>query len=377
MVLLNLILLNFNTSFGRSTAMKTQYVLLTFALLLGTMVGSQTWAQYGGSGSGTNQTVSVTMEAGSANAGDNKGYSPKEVTIAVGATVEWENKDAAGHTVTSGNPGDSDFGSLFDSTKDPSGFLIKPEGTWKHTFDKAGNFPYFCQVHPWMLGKVTVEGTSLPVNTINASTQASSFKIGDTVTISGSVNPVTLGQPVVIQVFNPSGTSFRFDEVNIGTSGSFTYNFKLEGQLAKIGNYRIDIGYFSSKKSLIINVNEGTSVTTGKISVSGTGLVDAAGSSVSKVFTDQQVLVQSAISNNQDVTQDYAYILQIKNSEDIAVSLSWVQGTINAKQSLNAAQSWVPSSPGMYKVQIFVWQSVTNPIPLASSVVELEINVSS
>ncbi|MBI5133628.1 MAG: hypothetical protein HZA83_02845 [Thaumarchaeota archaeon] len=108
----------------------------------------------------------VRMEAGSANAGDNKGYDPKDVTIAVGATVEWENKDSAGHTVTSGNPGDSDFGALFDSTKDPAGFLIKPEGSWKYTFDKAGEFPYFCQVHPWMLGKVTVsEAAATPPTT--------------------------------------------------------------------------------------------------------------------------------------------------------------------------------------------------------------------
>ncbi len=100
--------------------------------------------------------VEVEIVAGSANAGENKSYNPKEVTIAVGTTVEWENKDSAGHTVTSGNPGDSDFGALFDSTKDPAGFLVKPGGSWKHTFDKAGKFPYFCEVHPWMLGKVTV-----------------------------------------------------------------------------------------------------------------------------------------------------------------------------------------------------------------------------
>ena len=105
-------------------------------------------------------TVNVSMQAGSGNAGENKGFDPKEVHVAVGTTVVWTNDDAAGHTVTSAHPGDTDAGALFDSTKDPSGFLVKPRATWQHTFDKAGEFPYFCQVHPWMLGEVYVGGAT-------------------------------------------------------------------------------------------------------------------------------------------------------------------------------------------------------------------------
>ncbi len=106
----------------------------------------------------------VEMQAGSSNAGDTtKGFAPKEEHIAVGDTLVWHNDDSAGHTVTSGAPGQNDSGSLFDSTKDPAGFLIKPTKTWSHTFDKAGEYPYFCQVHPWMLGEVYVGGEAAPI----------------------------------------------------------------------------------------------------------------------------------------------------------------------------------------------------------------------
>ena len=352
-------------------------LVLASVLLVETAVSCQIWAQSGGGG--TTKKFIVEIDEGSATPGcevENECYEPSALSVPVGATVIWTNEDAAGHTVTSGVPGDADAGAKFDSTKDPAGFLIKSQAIWQHTFDAAGQYPYFCQVHPWMIGKVTVEGTATSDITINASTQITNFRVGDSVTVSGSVNPVAVKQPVVIQVFNPVGTAFRFDEVTISASGSFTYNFKIEGQLATIGSYRIDIGYFDSKKSLTINVGKSASITTGKIGVSDTGLVDASGSSVSRVFVDQQVLVQSKVGNNQDTTQDYAYIVQIKDSDDIVVSLSWVQGAINAGQSLNVAQSWLPDSSGTYKVQIFVWQSITNPLPLTSTVTELEVNVS-
>lgn len=97
-------------------------------------------------------TDKVSAELGSADANTGKGFSPIEIIISVGTTVVWTNDDTAGHTITSGNPGDADFGSVFDS-----GFpLIQPGKTFEYTFDTVGEFPYFCQVHPWMTGKVTV-----------------------------------------------------------------------------------------------------------------------------------------------------------------------------------------------------------------------------
>ncbi len=110
--------------------------------------------------------VTVQMRPGCASAaGCDMGFDPTQVQVAIGDTVVWYNDDSAGHTVTSGKPGDSDAGSLFDSTKDPAGFLIKPLKSWQHTFDKAGTYPYFCKVHPFMVGTVVVGGVpEFPVN---------------------------------------------------------------------------------------------------------------------------------------------------------------------------------------------------------------------
>ena len=79
----------------------------------------------------------------------NECYIPAEVTVNVGDTVTWSNDDTAAHTVTSGTPTDGPDG-LFDSS------LFMAGTTFEYTFDEAGTFDYFCMVHPWMVGTVTV-----------------------------------------------------------------------------------------------------------------------------------------------------------------------------------------------------------------------------
>ena len=344
--------------------MKNQSMILTLGLLLIPLVAVMN------SGSAYAETVTVDQCPGASSSDNDCTFVPTEVTINIGDTVVWTNSDAATHTVTSGDIADpSAWGEIFDSG------LPKPDVLYEYTFDTAGEYPYLCQLHPWMIGRVIVEAGS-GKTAIDARTNAANFQIGDTVSITGSVEPVTVEQPLVIQVFNPIGSSFRFDQVKIDTLGSFSYNFKIEGNLATIGNYRIDIGYFEAKKSLTINVENARSVTTGKVEISNAGLVDAAGSSVSQVVVGQQVLVQSRVGNNQDLAQEYAYIVQIKDSDDIVLSLSWVASTINMRQSIDVGQSWSPDTPGVYTAQIFVWKSITNPIPLTSDVEELEFTVS-
>ncbi len=79
----------------------------------------------------------------------NECYLPYEITVSVGQTVTWSNDDTAAHTVTSGNI-DAGLTGVFDSG------LFLSGSTFEFTFDKAGKYDYFCMVHPWMTGIVTV-----------------------------------------------------------------------------------------------------------------------------------------------------------------------------------------------------------------------------
>ena len=97
---------------------------------------------------------SVTMTKG-ASGGQacvtaNNCFDPSNVQVAPGDTVTWTNSDTASHTVTSGNPNDNTTGTVFDSG------LVKAGSTFAFKFANAGTYNYFCQVHPWMTGIVTV-----------------------------------------------------------------------------------------------------------------------------------------------------------------------------------------------------------------------------
>ena len=58
------------------------------------------------------------------------------------------------HVVASGNLTDDDAGSLFNSN------MMMAGATFSYTFEDAGDYPYFCMVHPWMVGTVIVEDES-------------------------------------------------------------------------------------------------------------------------------------------------------------------------------------------------------------------------
>jgi plastocyanin len=80
-------------------------------------------------------------------------FSPNPVTIQRGENVTWTNDDFLPHTVTSGSPdqaGTDEAGQDFDS-----GF-IGTRASFTHTFDEQGEFEYFCELHPNMIGTVSV-----------------------------------------------------------------------------------------------------------------------------------------------------------------------------------------------------------------------------
>ena len=79
----------------------------------------------------------------------NECYIPYHVSVSAGEEIIWSNDDSAAHTVTSGTPADGPDG-LFDSS------LFMAGGTYSFTLDEAGDYPYFCMVHPWMTGIITV-----------------------------------------------------------------------------------------------------------------------------------------------------------------------------------------------------------------------------
>ncbi|MGZ5948283.1 MAG: cupredoxin domain-containing protein [Caulobacteraceae bacterium] len=75
---------------------------------------------------------------------DNFTFGPAALTVPVGTTVTWSNRDDIPHTVVAV---DKSFRSKVLDTDEKFSF----------TFAKAGTYDYFCSIHPHMTGKVVVK----------------------------------------------------------------------------------------------------------------------------------------------------------------------------------------------------------------------------
>ncbi len=86
----------------------------------------------------------VTSQGGSTATIQNFSFQPASLTVSVGTTVTWTNKDSTHHTVT------ADDGS-FDSKALATG------ATFSQTFTKAGTYAYHCAIHPSMKATIVVQ----------------------------------------------------------------------------------------------------------------------------------------------------------------------------------------------------------------------------
>ncbi len=92
----------------------------------------------------------ITVPVGAATPG-NPPYAPTELSVKKGETVTVVNNDNAPHTATSGN-GPEDAGQTFDTSL----IMAGASGTIDTSAIEAGEYPYFCTVHPFMKGTLTV-----------------------------------------------------------------------------------------------------------------------------------------------------------------------------------------------------------------------------
>lgn len=75
---------------------------------------------------------------------DNFSYTPATLTIAAGQSVTWVNHDDVPHTVTADD-------------KRYTSKTLDTDDRYSHTFTAAGEFSYFCALHPHMTGKIIVK----------------------------------------------------------------------------------------------------------------------------------------------------------------------------------------------------------------------------
>lgn len=109
------------------------------ALALGLVLAAGSAARVhaaGMSGEQGSKTITVTIE--------NFSFSPKTLTVPLGTTVTWVNRDDEPHNVVS-------------TDKKFKSSILDTDDQFSYTFTTAGMYDYFCSLHPRMTAKVIVQ----------------------------------------------------------------------------------------------------------------------------------------------------------------------------------------------------------------------------
>ena len=96
---------------------------------------------------------------------------------------------------------------------------------------------------------------------------------------------------------------------------------------------------------------------------------------VDNVNVNQQIQISADITNHQKKSQNFVYLVQIKNEAEVVVSLGWISGQLTPDQKLSPSLSWTPTNSGKYVAEIFVWEGLKNHNAL-SEYSKLQISVS-
>jgi plastocyanin len=87
-------------------------------------------------------------------------FMPATTKVKIGTKVTWTNDESIGHTVTSGEFTGVDMGTSLRSGEKPDGMfdeqLVKEGDSFSFTFDEAGTYPYYCDIHQGMNAEVVV-----------------------------------------------------------------------------------------------------------------------------------------------------------------------------------------------------------------------------
>lgn len=102
------------------------------------------------------EAAKVSIIEGSSQPSQQRNFEPKDIrgTLGIDNKIIWTNVDTTAHTVTTDNQYTDQISGPFNSIE--SGGLILPQKTYEFTFTKDGEYPYHCEPHPWMTGKVTI-----------------------------------------------------------------------------------------------------------------------------------------------------------------------------------------------------------------------------
>ena len=153
------------------------------------------------------------------------------------------------------------------------------------------------------------------------------------------------------------------------SSGNRLYAIPGDTIIAKYDDHTLPKPFSKSDSQYVetvANVDYSTS-SINRIEISSIFLSDGFGNPIISLSPNTQMQIVGTIENQINYDQEFIYFLQIKNSDGVIVSLSWIQGKLSPNQILEVSQSWIPTNSENYILETYVWNSLNGLSPLSHS----------
>ncbi len=222
----------------------------------------------------------------------------------------------------------------------PSFYKVRPTDSG-HWFINATYGPFSSTVVDVYVGiKVTVSVTN------------QEYVPGHRVNISGTVSPMVSG-PVAIEVKNPSGSIWFTDSATPGGNGFYSVQaIPFPGD--QIGNYSVSASYWG--------VSDFANFTLGRLGsptmkITTAGVFDINDKPAPWLYSGSTVRVRSIIVNDDVVSHNFTFIIQIKDSAGNLVFIGSQSSSVGVNGFVGQTIGQRFNDRGTYTAEVFVWDS--------------------
>jgi len=185
----------------------------------------------------------VTIPKGASGQGQVMGFYPEELPAFVGDTIVWKNQDSVAHSITSGLPNYPEkSGEFFHPGK------VEPGKTVSFVLTNSDYiaFYYFCEIHPWLTGKIFL--SDLPIAQSETDTpivaQKDTYSYGDTIKINGKVHEDFAGTKYTTLTYNQKNDLVDISHGYFDKDASYSQTIDAKGATWNTnGNYKIKLVY--------------------------------------------------------------------------------------------------------------------------------------
>ena len=287
----------------------------------------------------------------------------------------------------------------------------------------AGEYPYFCMVHPWMEGLVIVSDdhgaatsepepepepeptpttTSTVANTVENAAGSSTPGCEPDCFIPATIT-INPGESVTFANNDSAAHTSTAGTPADGPSGAWDSSIVMMGSAYTTpglseGTYPYFCMVHPWMEGLVI-VGEGSATPSqaesSKAQDDAAARIAAAEASAKAaeesakaaeaesaeriadtVSVNEKIEITMDFTNDSEVQQGFALIVQIKDSTNTTISLSHVTGMLGAGQTLDQVLSYTPTEAGTYTVEKFLWNNFADPTALTDSKETISLTVS-